>query len=528
MVFDEIHLPTIQQIMVRGNLKASTEANYHKTMILLCEYGLRTDQHSLVFMLCGCVFRAVRLLGLDNPSEQNQATGQLSGDLEQEISHRIVWASYTLDLLLSSGVDKNSSWREDIPQVPLPCADKDFLLQTPSPKRFLSKVENDHLIKELDLLALVTILVRLRGKVLRLIRTSPPPDVNIWDSSSSFMLLIHEIDTFYESLPDRFQMTELNMYIHKDQHTLGALFYLHLMYNAAIFDLTRISLAGFSFPLAGAFQNAPSEFRSQCQERCRFHVMAVSDLIRQGLAHGRVAFDDSFCADAALESSKVQIIHSATVANDIQSTQKTRENLRTALKLFDMLHANQAGRSTYIRILLPLCISFGFRDIAEKWRDSQTPHQTFPEVTGSAEVHHLVNFAPFRRAQTEIQVRQSASPKTASSTGASASQQTQYPNDERPRINSVDNAALQGHTRQRLPLPPSRRPLAIQGQSMAVITRGMDTTETEMADVEMVPQSMEYYIRAASDMSDYLTWDMSELIDLPLWTYSGDQDASSS
>lgn len=184
----------------------------------------------------------------------------------------------------------------------------------------------------------------------RIIRTLPPTDTNIWDSSSPFMLLIRELDTFYESLPDRLQITELNTYIHKDQHTIGALFYLHLMYNAAIFDLTRISLAGFSFPLAAAFQNAPPEFRSQCQERCRFHAAAVSDIVRQGLTHGRVAFDDNFCADAALESSKVQIIHSTTVANDDQSTEKTRQNLRTTLQLFDLVHANQDGQSTYVSL----------------------------------------------------------------------------------------------------------------------------------------------------------------------------------
>ncbi|RSL65958.1 hypothetical protein CEP51_012921 [Fusarium floridanum] len=507
MVFDEIHLPTIHQIM---------------TMILLCEYGLRNDQHSLVFMLCGCVFRAMRLLGLGSPPQHLQATTQLSGNLEQEINHRVVWACYTIDVLLSSGVDKNSSWREDIPQVPLPCSDKDFLLQTPSHKRFLSGIEQEDMstfVKDLDLLPLVTVLVKLRGKVLRIIRILPPTDTNIWDSSSPFMLLIRELDTFYESLPDRLQITELNTYIHKDQHTIGALFYLHLMYNAAIFDLTRISLAGFSFPLAAAFQHAPPEFRSQCQERCRFHAAAVSDIVRQGLTHGRVAFDDNFCADAALESSKVQIIHSATVANDDQSTEKTRQNLRTTLQLFDLVHANQDGQSTYVRTLLPLCILFGFRDIAEEWRDSQTPHRMSPEVTGTAEVHHLVSFAPFRRAQTEIKARQSASPRTVSSSAISASQPARRANEERPPINSVDNAGPDQHL--------VAAPIAPHNQAMQVMAQGMDTSQMEMTDLHMVHPSMEDYIRTAGEMSDYLTWNMSELPDLSIWTDFGGQDPAS-
>ncbi|EEU40352.1 uncharacterized protein NECHADRAFT_76532 [Fusarium vanettenii 77-13-4] len=498
MVFDEIHLPTIHQIM---------------TMILL------------FFMLCGCVFRAMRLLGLDSPPQHLQAAAQLSGNLEQEINHRIVWACYTIDVLLSSGVDKNSSWREDIPQVPLPCSDKDFLLQTPSRKRFLSGIEQEDMstfVKDLDLLPLVTVLVRLRGKVLRIIRTLPPTDANIWDSSSPFMLLIRELDTFYESLPDRLQITELNTYIHKDQHTIGALFYLHLMYNAAIFDLTRISLAGFSFPLAASFQHAPPEFRSQCQERCRFHAAAVSDIVRQGLTHGRVAFDDNFCADVALESSKVQIIHSATVANDDQSTEKTRQNLRTTLQLFDLLHANQDGQSTYVRTLLPLCILFGFRDIAEEWRDSQTPHRMSPEVTGTAEVHHLVSFAPFRRAQTEIKARQSASPRTLSSSAISASQSARRANEERPPINSVDNAGPDQH----LVAVPNPGPIA-HNQAMQVMAQEMDTDQIDMTDLHMVHPSMEDYIRTAGEMSDYLTWNMSELPDLSIWTDFGGQDPSS-
>ncbi|KAF4951510.1 hypothetical protein FSARC_12904 [Fusarium sarcochroum] len=507
MVFDEIHLPTVKQIM---------------TMILLCEYGSRADQHSLVFMLGGCIYRAMRLLSLDNPRKNTQSIDQLTGDLEEEINNRIVWASYTIDILLSSGVDKNSSWREDIPQVPLPCSDKDFLLQSPSPRRFLHQSDSSATtIKELDLPALLIILAKLRGQVLRLIRSSPPSVTNIWDSSSPFMLLIGEIDKFYENLPDTFQMTELNMYIHKDQHTIGALSYLHFMYNAAIFDLTRISIAGFSFPLAAAFQHAPPDFRSQCQKRCHFHAMAVSDLIRQGFDHGRVAFDDLFCMAAALESSKIQIIYWATIANDVRSMDVTRQNLRTTLRLFDFVYATQIGRSTYIRTLLPLCVSFGFRDIAEEWRCSQTPHLIHPEVTGSAEDHHLVNLAPFRQAQTQLRAHQEASPQDASPSSVSGHRTTLNPNEERPPILSVEGAAFQIPPGQQLHPETRFDSIAVQGQESAVMPQGMDTT-----DVEMTHPSVEDYIRIASDMSEYLTWDLSELPDLPLWEDFEDQNTS--
>lgn len=139
-------------------------------MILLCEYGLRMDQHSLAFILSSCVFRTMRLLGLDNPPATLDATEPQPHSLKEEIEYRVVWSCYTLDVFMSSGVNKNSSWREDLPQIPLPRSDNDFLLQTPSPQHFLSWVECPSalpFVKDLDLPSLVAILIRLRGKVLR-------------------------------------------------------------------------------------------------------------------------------------------------------------------------------------------------------------------------------------------------------------------------------------------------------------------------------------------------------------------------
>lgn len=138
-------------------------------MLLLCEYALRTEQYSLVFFLCGCVYSALRLLGLD-VSRAPIYPESPTEFLHQEAENMVVWACYTIDVFGSSGVDKNSSWRGDIPPVPLPCANQDFLSQTPpSSVHFLSTVEDMGLlsVKSLDLPALVTILIRLRANVSR-------------------------------------------------------------------------------------------------------------------------------------------------------------------------------------------------------------------------------------------------------------------------------------------------------------------------------------------------------------------------
>ncbi|KAH7000660.1 hypothetical protein EDB80DRAFT_724325 [Ilyonectria destructans] len=514
MVLEDIHLPTIQHVMA---------------MILLCEYGLRTDQHSLAFILSGCVFRTMRLLGLDNPPATLDATEPQPHSLKEEIEYRVVWSCYTLDVLMSSGVNKNSSWREDVPQIPLPRSDKDFLLQTSSPQHFLSWVECPSalpIVKDLDLPSLVAILIRLRGKVLRLIRTEPSSEINIWDSASPFMLIIQQLDTFYENLPDKFRITELNTYIHKDQHVLGAVFSLHLMYNAAIFDLTRISLAGFSFPLAASFLHSPPEFRSRCQERCRFHANAVSDLIQKGLIHGRDAFEDSFCADAALESAKVQIIHSATVVGGDDSMDKTRHNIRKILEFLNFLHVDKDGHSTHLRTILQLCVLFGFRDIAEEWHCSPTPHQMSPEVTGSAAVHHLSNMAPFRRAQTELRAHQNSSPRTLSSYEIQDPQQRLLPSREQPPKISFDDATAGRSQEQHTHSVTRARGLAPLQHTVPATTQGMESSwidEPEMMDMEIVQPSVEDYIRTAGEMSDYLTWNMNDLSELPIWTEFGSQ-----
>jgi hypothetical protein len=162
------------------------------------------------------------------------------------------------------------------------------------------------------------------------------------------MSLIRQLETFYEHIPDIFRLTPLNSYIHKEQNIAGAVFFLHMIYHAAVFDLTRISLAGFNFPLASALACAPPDFRADCQKRCRFHANEVSNVIRQGFRHGSVTFDQPFCADVALESAKIQIIYTSTVANDAESVELTKTNLRTNLQLLKVIHAGMDGLSPYV------------------------------------------------------------------------------------------------------------------------------------------------------------------------------------
>jgi len=136
--------------------------------VLLCEYGLRTDQNALVFVISGCLFRSIRLLGLDSPQRANGETA--TEILERETERRIVWASYHIDVLIACGVDKNSMWRDETPRIALPSLGQDFLSLTASAPHFLAAFESEEnmpLIGQLDLPSLATVLSRLRYTVLR-------------------------------------------------------------------------------------------------------------------------------------------------------------------------------------------------------------------------------------------------------------------------------------------------------------------------------------------------------------------------
>ncbi|KAI8630234.1 hypothetical protein F5Y19DRAFT_484116 [Xylariaceae sp. FL1651] len=517
-VLAEVHVPTIQHIM---------------TMLLLCEHGFRTDRYALVFTLTGCIFRAIRLLSLDVDAvvESLQTSASLLG---RQIKDRIVWAAYVVDSIVASGVDQNSMWRSDVPCVPLPWTRYEFLSRTPSPRRYLGSImhaESLSIVRHFDLPSLVIVLAKARNDILRLIRTAPEPETEIWNYESKFMLLIKKLDVFYQNIPAAYRLTDLNIYVLKDQNLLGAAFQLHFIYHSAVFDLLKISLAGFNFPLACAFRSASPDFRSQCQERCRFHANEVSDLIRQGFEQdsssanrGYVAFDNPFCGAIAFESAKIQIIYTATAQNDPRSVEVTRRNLRVNFRLFEFLQACKDGQNRFIRALLPLCVTFGLSDFAEEWLGTQSPpNLPAAEVTGSAELHHLSKAAPFRLAQSEIEAqRSSASPRTAPSSSMEGSEQ--------------DEARLDRKGPPIVPVHPTTH--THEPQQMAQTPMHPQRTRLEHIDMRNYlfasnPSSgqptTEEYIRTADEMSSFLILQNSEPLQMPSyqqWPWMYEQNAN--
>lgn len=171
----------------------------------------------------------------------------------------------------------------------------------------------------------------------RLIRVAGD-SMRIWEPSSDFVRIIDQLNALYNNLPEKYYLTDANLFVLKEKGMLGGVFALHLFIHAVIFDLTRISLAGFSFPLASAFKNAPLQFRAHCQNLCRYHATQASHIIRTGMTFSPIAFDDLFCPDAIIESTKVQIIYTATVDQSPQTLQETRDNIITNFSFLLAIH----------------------------------------------------------------------------------------------------------------------------------------------------------------------------------------------
>lgn len=127
-------------------------------------------------------------------------------------------------------------------------------------------------------------------------------------------------------------MTDANIHTLKSQNVLGGVFTLHLLMHAIVFDLTRVSISGFTFPITPHFKLGPESFQSDCRRQCRMHAEKASQLIREVMNHGRTALDDTFCADAALESAKIQIVCSATSGDGPQALSTLRANVSSNIE----------------------------------------------------------------------------------------------------------------------------------------------------------------------------------------------------
>lgn len=160
-----------------------------------------------------------------------------------------------------------------------------------------------------------------------------------WQPNSPFNRLLDLLHQWHSHLPPFLEFNDMNMYVQKELSNLSSFFTLHLMYHSCIFDLTRVTLAGYSFPLAAAMASAPIDAKKRYQLMAWEHAVEVSDLLNKSFECGSGALDDYFVPTAAFESTKIQVIYSTTVANgDADIYARTASNINTNLHVLTATH----------------------------------------------------------------------------------------------------------------------------------------------------------------------------------------------
>lgn len=507
-------------------------------LLLVCEYGSLMVENAIIFTLVGCCYRLVRLMKLDAEATE-ESTTSAANLADQETRRRLLWACYVLDANVGSGVEANLCWQRPPAQVPMPQRDSDFTNQLKSQAVYIDANGDFHPndLTALGLQAYAIRLMYLRTKVLKLIRlhnVHPVP----WSEGSPFLELLEKLNRTYSNLPEQYALTELNVYIHKDEHTLGALHWLHFAHHAAVADLTRVSLAGFSFPLSSMFTKAPTIFKTQCQQRCYYHACQVSRLVKNALQLGNEALDDPFCAVATFESTKIQIIYTATVCpGDADIRARTDENIKANLSLLGRLRHRPEKANPFLLGLLPLLYRFGFHSIAAEWDtvpSSYSMEDGF-EVTGSAKVDYLGAVTTFRLARSEI--KNQGSPADHDSATVNA----KIPSAAAPAIDRVTGSHTVTNTsRQPFILNENVESLGDPSAGHSTLPSGSFSSVNQTAllsgECNMLPpieesQALETpvqegtlvpghlhpdYQRLADAMSDIITWDASYW---PTWSY---------
>lgn len=240
-------------------------------MVLVCDYDANIGENAAAYILLGCCYRIIRVLDLDSPrisSKSDDSTEMF----EEESRKRLVWACFIIDTRVGNGVDCNLSWRDRYPRITLPLPDYIFMsrmsITDTSQSVTLESMRDPELSSKAGLQAHVIYFHHLRSEVLRLIRQNLRPE-EVCRPGSAFVALMDQIESWYRNLPQQLLLTDLNHYIQKEENTLGVIYSLHLGYHAATFDLSRVSLPGFSFPLALRPRGLKGSISTEVQVSCR-------------------------------------------------------------------------------------------------------------------------------------------------------------------------------------------------------------------------------------------------------------------
>ncbi|OTA81399.1 hypothetical protein M434DRAFT_211175 [Hypoxylon sp. CO27-5] len=507
-------------------------------MVLYSEYGLRVGDHSFVFMLSGCCYRMSRLLRLDIEPHRTYPTTSPTDITIQESQRRLLWSCYLLDSFIGSGVDSNLCWVDHAPAIPLPCKDSDFTNQLWITPTYL-EIDRRHQLRtdtEVDLRGQIIRITYIRTQILRYIRTGPESssDVPLWDQGSRFLNILFQLETWHQSLPQFLVYKDINIYIHRDQGSLGPFYFLYLVYHACVCDLTRITLAGYNFPLAAALTHAPADFKSRYQRMCFDHAQSISQLLRDGTKYGTEALDDYFTATAAFESTKIQVVFLATLARGNHTIyNQVTENLRTNLNVLTLVHPYPDMPNVYLSALCPFLAHFGFSEVAMEWEPLRNTGPLFPvvsihptpepddqahtEVVGPREVSYLNQIATFRLARSEISRHQNARPPIRELSFQGGPIDNTVSRQTISRGNGDLRQSINQHTLQLGAISDVGQNNSTSNDPNNAVANSQNHSPLP-TESDFLPLDEAEYLRMAGEISDYMTW--NGWLEFPMGDYS--------
>ena len=163
-------------------------------------------------MLSSCISRAVQILRLDTSftNDENMPPSSIEARIEEESRRRLFWASWVIDGLSGTGIDRLLTLSRSLPQIPLPCAESEFVSgQKTTPGRLYTERLDPTLQPSASLEACYVRMMHLRTLILRAIRDGNPSPLP-WTQDSAWAHLVALCEQWEHDLPSHMPQASIS------------------------------------------------------------------------------------------------------------------------------------------------------------------------------------------------------------------------------------------------------------------------------------------------------------------------------
>ncbi|GMK59396.1 hypothetical protein CspeluHIS016_0800020 [Cutaneotrichosporon spelunceum] len=251
--------------------------------LILAKHDIYSGRFSQAFVLAALATRMSLALSLhrEMPAEADVPRA------ERETRRRLMYACYSLDRIMSTGVPEFLSVPAHLLHIRLPCAEQKFNLNmesdTPIPNLEDPGVDDfaPAMLDEVGMFGQHVRLLSIRANILRVVRNRRESDLHPWDPSSLFAMAKNKLEAWFNMLPLQFQLEPETVYTRQFQNELTPLTMLHVWYNLNVVELTRISMPGFTESLpAELIARAPPGWVQRTRDLCVSHARLIARTLR--------------------------------------------------------------------------------------------------------------------------------------------------------------------------------------------------------------------------------------------------------